>query len=67
MKDIITTQNAKVERKSARGLRNLRILPDNLAEDLCFGTERCPGYISFYENTSRKLLHLPHKSCRNFT
>ena len=61
VKDIITTQKAEVERKSVRDLKKLCILPENLAEDLCSGTEHCPGYIYFYENISRKLLHLPHK------
>ena len=39
----------------------------NSAEGLGFRIERCCGYVSIFENTSKKLLHLSPKSCCNFT
>ena len=60
---------AKAERKSVRDLRNLCTLPENSAE--CLGSRRSAAgvtiYLSIYENTLKKLPHLPPKSCCNFT
>ena len=55
----MTTQKAKVERKLARDLRNLRILPENSEKGLMSRWEHCWGYVSINENTPKKLLHLP--------
>ena len=48
------------------GILNLCILPENFA-GLGSRKERCWGYAFVYENTPEKLLHLPPKSCCNFT
>ena len=39
----------------------------NSAEGLGFRRECCWGYVSIFENTPKKLLHLSPKSCANFT
>ena len=39
----------------------------NSAEGLWSRREHCWGYVSIFENTPKKLLHLFPKSCRNFT
>ena len=39
----------------------------NSAEGLGARREHCWGYISVFENTPKKLLHISPKSCRNFT
>ena len=44
----MTIQKAKAERKSARDLKNLFILPENSAEGLRHRRERCWGYVSVY-------------------
>ena len=49
----------------ARNLKNLRILPENSAEDL--GTRRALLVSLIYVNAPTKLLHLPPKTCYNFT
>ena len=59
----------KVARYSTRDLKNLWILPENSAK--CLGSRRecCCGYISIYENSPKKLQHLPSLSpevCRSF-
>ena len=38
----------------------------NSAEGLGSRRERCWDYVSVFENTPKKLLHLCPKSCRNF-
>ena len=38
----------------------------NLAEGLGSRRERCCEYVSVFENTPKKLLHLSLKSCHNF-
>ena len=38
----------------------------NSAEGLRSTREHCWGYVSVYENTSKKLLHISPKSCHNF-
>ena len=49
---------AKAERKSARSLKNLRILSKNSAEGLGSRRERCWGYVSS--------MRIHPKSCRIF-
>ena len=49
----------------ARDLQNLCILPEISAEDL--GTRRALLVSRIYVNAPKKLLHLPPKSCHNFT
>ena len=49
---------AKAERKSARSLKNLRILSENSAEGLGSRRERCWGYVSS--------MRIHPKSCRIF-
>ena len=63
----MTAQKAKDERKSARDIKKLRILLENSAESLGSRRECCLGYLSIYEYTPEKLLHLPPKSCHNFS
>ena len=52
-------KKTRAKRKSARDLKNLHILPESSAEGLGSRTEHCWGYISIYENTPKKLPHLP--------
>ena len=47
---------AKPERKSARDLKILQILPENSAKVIGWRREHCWGYISIYENTPKNLL-----------
>ena len=61
------THELKAERKLARDFQNLCILPGNSADGLRSGRVCYLGYISIYENTPKKLLYLPAKSCSNFT
>ena len=49
----------------ARDLKNLRIVPENSAEDL--GTRRALLVSRIYVNAPKKLPHLPPKTCYNFT
>ena len=60
--------NTKIRKlkESARDLKNLHILLENSVEGLWSRREHCWGYIFTYDNTPKKLLHLPPKSCRNF-
>ena len=47
-----------------------QIFTENLAGSLWFRRERCRGYVSISVNTPRKAnfeIHLPCKSCCNFT
>ena len=47
-----------------------QIFAENLAGGLGFRRERCGGYVSISVNTPRKAnfeIHLPCKSCCNFT
>ena len=54
------------KRKSARDPKNLCILPENSAEDL--GSRRVLLVLRIYLwECTPKLLHLPPKSCHNFT
>ena len=46
--------------------RKLTHFAGNSAEDLGSRRERCLGYVSIFENTLKKLLHLSPKSCCNF-
>ena len=39
----------------------------NSSEGLRFRIESCWDYVSVFENTPKKLLHLSPKSCHNFT
>ena len=54
----MTTQN---EKKSAKDLENLCILPENSAEGLRSRRERRMGYISIYENTPKSYWIFPLK------
>ena len=47
--------------------REFTYFAENSAEGLGSRRECCWGYISIFENTSKKLLHLSPKSCCNFT
>ena len=60
-------KKAKAARYSAWDLKNLRILLEYSAEGLGARRECCWGYVFVYENTPKKLLHLPRKSCFNLT
>ena len=51
-------KKAKAERKSAKVLKNLRILPESSVEELGSRREHCWGYTSIYENSPKKLLQL---------
>ena len=62
----MTNQKAKTERKSARDLKNLCILPGNSAAGLGSRRERRWGFESIYDNTTEMLEHLPPKSYHNF-
>ena len=54
VKDIVTTQKGQSRNKSEKSdIKNLRILPKKFS--------RGPR-TSIYENTPKKLPHLPHKS-----
>ena len=55
VKDITTTQKGQIERKSTRNLKNLCILSKNSAKGIEARREFCWGYVSIYENTSKKL------------
>ena len=52
----------KAARYSAGDLKNLCIMPYNSAEGLGSKRERCWDFASVYENTPKKLLHLPPKA-----
>ena len=67
VKDIVTTQKAKVERKSARDIKNLRILPKKFSRRPQAQERALHGYVSIYENTPKKLPHLPSRSWNNFS
>ena len=56
VKDIMTKQKRQSQKKSARELENLCILPKN-SESLRFRRERSWG-LRIYENTCKKLLQL---------
>ena len=60
-------RKATAERKLAGDLKNLHVLPQNSAEGLGSRRQRCWCFVSVYENTPKKLPHLPPKSCHNFT
>ena len=60
-------KKAKAEKKSVMDLKNLCLLLENSVEGLASRRQHCWGYISLYENICKKLLHLPTKSCHNFT
>ena len=47
--------------------REFRHYVGNSAEGLQSKRERCWDYISLFEDTTKKLLHLSPKSCHNFT
>ena len=51
---------------TVRDCKNLCILLENSTEGLGSRRKHCWGYIPAYENTPKKLLHLPPKSCHNF-
>ena len=53
---VMTTKKAKAARYSARDLKNLLILLENLAGALGTRRECCLGYISIFENTPEKLI-----------
>ena len=55
------TKMVKATRYSARDLKSLCILLENLGEGLGSRRGCCWGYISVYENTPKKLPHLPSK------
>ena len=54
-------QKTKAKRKSSWDLKNLCILPENLAEGLGSRREHCWGDVSIYGNTPKKLLQCPQK------
>ena len=59
VKDIITTQKGPSQKKSAKDLKNLSILPGNSAEGLWSRRECYWGYVSIYENTPKKAASSP--------
>ena len=54
---------AKAERKSARNLKNLCILPEIQQRALGSGESIAVTPVSIYENTPKRLPHLSPKSC----
>ena len=60
-------RKAKTERKSAAVLKIYTFCHKIQQASLRSRRERCWGYLSICENTPEKLLHLPPKSCHNFT
>ena len=54
-------KKAKAEIKSGRNLKNLSIFPEDLAEGIGSRRKRWWGYVSIYDNTPKKLPHLPPK------
>ena len=50
-------KTAKATRYSAWGLKNLHILPENLARFLVSRRKCCWGYLSIFENTLKKRIH----------
>ena len=57
VKDIMTKKNTKVERYSARDLKNLCIFPENSADCIRSRRECCWCYIvSVFENTPKNLV-----------
>ena len=60
-------KKTKVVRYSARDYKNVHILRENSAGCLGSRRERCCGYVSVYENSPEKFLHVPPKICCSFT
>ena len=48
-------------------LKQKKSAPEYSAEGLGSSRKRCWVYTSIYENTPKKVMHLPPKSCQNFT
>ena len=70
----IYNDNAKRPKPKENQLGILRIssrefthFAGNSEEGLGSRRDRCWGYVSIFENTPKKLLHLSLKICRNFS
>ena len=67
VKDIVTTQKGQSQKKISYGYLKFTHFAKKINREPRAQERLLLGYVSIYENTPKKLPHLPPKSCNNFT